>query len=161
VRGDIVGGRSLLWGRACYRWSDHEFEANLKDGHGVDWPIRYKDLAPWYDYVERFVGISGNKDGIDIVPDGQFQPPFEMNCVEKDFKKRLESKYQNRHVIIGRTANLTQPVSGRTQCQVRNLCIGVVRLVRISVPMRVRCLQPLQQVISPFARFACYTSVVR
>jgi choline dehydrogenase-like flavoprotein len=122
VRGDIVGGRSLLWGRACYRWSDHEFESNLKDGHGVDWPIRYKDLEPWYDYVERFAGISGNKDGLDIVPDGQFQPPFEMNCVEKDFKVKLESKYHNRNVIIGRTANLTQPVSGRTQCQVRNLC---------------------------------------
>ncbi len=122
VRGDIVGGRSLLWGRACYRWSDHEFEANLKDGHGVDWPIRYKDLAPWYDYVESFSGISGNRDGIDIVPDGEFQPPFEMNCVEKDFKAKLESKYHNRHVIIGRTANLTEPVSGRTQCQARNLC---------------------------------------
>jgi choline dehydrogenase-like flavoprotein len=122
IRGDIVGGRSLLWGRACYRWSDHEFEANLKDGHGVDWPIRYKDLAPWYDYVEGFAGISGNKDGIDIVPDGNFQPPFEMNCVEKDFKTKLESKFHNRNVIIGRTANLTQPVSGRTQCQVRNLC---------------------------------------
>ncbi|MDB5210605.1 MAG: family oxidoreductase [Sediminibacterium sp.] len=122
VRGDIVGGRSLLWGRACYRWSDHEFESNLKDGHGVDWPIRYKDIAPWYDYVERFAGISGNKDGLDVVPDGQFQPPFEMNCVEKDFKTRLESKYHNRNVIIGRTANLTQPVNGRTQCQVRNLC---------------------------------------
>ncbi|HVZ25789.1 MAG TPA: GMC family oxidoreductase, partial [Sediminibacterium sp.] len=122
VRGDIVGGRSLLWGRACYRWSDHEFEANLRDGHGVDWPIRYKDIAPWYDYVENFIGVSGNKDGIDIVPDGQFQPPFEMNCVEKDFKKRLESKYPDRHVIIGRTANLTEPVHGRTQCQLRNLC---------------------------------------
>lgn len=122
VRGDIVGGRSLLWGRACYRWSDHEFEANLRDGHGVDWPIRYKDIAPWYDYVERFIGVSGNRDGIDIVPDGQFQPPFEMNCVEKDFKYRLEAKYRNRHVIIGRTANLTQPVQGRTQCQARNLC---------------------------------------
>ncbi|MES2004798.1 MAG: GMC family oxidoreductase [Bacteroidota bacterium] len=122
VRGDIVGGRSLLWGRACYRWSDHEFESNMKDGHGVDWPIRYKDLAPWYDYVESFVGISGNRDGIESLPDGQFQPPFEMNCVEKDFKAKLESKYHNRHLIIGRTANLTQPVSGRTQCQVRNLC---------------------------------------
>ncbi len=122
VRGDIVGGRSLLWGRACYRWSDIEFGANLKDGHGVDWPIRYKDLAPWYDYVERFAGISGNKDGIDTIPDGQFQPPFEMNCVEKDFKKRVESKYASRKVIIGRTANLTKPVSGRTQCQARNLC---------------------------------------
>lgn len=122
VRGDIVGGRSLLWGRACYRWSDHEFEANLRDGHGVDWPIRYKDLAPWYDYVETFAGISGNRDGLDTVPDGQFQPPFDMNCVEKDFKTRLESKYTNRNVIIGRTANLTKPVSGRTQCQLRNLC---------------------------------------
>ena len=122
VRGDVVGGRSLLWGRACYRWSDYEFESNLKDGHGVDWPIRYKDLAPWYDYVENFAGISGNKDGIDVVPDGNFQPPFEMNCVEKDFKAKLESKYDNRHLIIGRTANLTKPVDGRTQCQVRNLC---------------------------------------
>ncbi len=122
VRGDIVGGRSLLWGRACYRWSDHEFGANLKDGHGVDWPIRYKDLAPWYDYVERFVGVSGNKDGIDSIPDGQFQPPFEMNCVEKDFKTRLEAKYATRKAIIGRTANLTAPVNGRTQCQARNLC---------------------------------------
>lgn len=122
VRGDIVGGRSLLWGRACYRWSDHEFEANLRDGHGIDWPIRYKDIAPWYDHVERFIGISANHDGIDLIPDGQFQPPFDMNCVEKDFKSKLESKYRNRHVIIGRTANLTQPVHGRTQCQARNLC---------------------------------------
>ena len=122
VRGDIVGGRSLLWGRACYRWSDYEFESNLKDGHGVDWPIRYKDIAPWYDYVERFVGVSGNKDGIETIPDGQFQPPFEMNCVEKDLKSRLESKYPSRKLIIGRTANLTMPVDGRTQCQVRNLC---------------------------------------
>lgn len=122
IRGDIVGGRSLLWGRACYRWSDYEFESNLKDGHGVDWPIRYKDLAPWYDYVEKFIGISGNRDGIDVVPDGQFQPPFEMNCVEKDFKARFESKYHNRHVIIGRTANITKPLPGRTQCQARNLC---------------------------------------
>ena len=122
VRGDVVGGRSLLWGRACYRWSDHEFESNLKDGHGVDWPIRYKDLAPWYDYVERFVGVSGNRDGIESLPDGEFQPPFEMNCVEKDLKSRLESKYPSRKLIIGRTANLTKPVDGRTQCQVRNLC---------------------------------------
>lgn len=122
VRGDIVGGRSLLWGRACYRWSDYEFEANLKDGHGVDWPIRYKDLAPWYDYVEKFIGVSGNRDGIASLPDGNFQPPFEMNCVEKDFKTKLESKYPDRKLIIGRTANLTQPVSGRTQCQARNLC---------------------------------------
>ena len=76
IRGDIVGGRSLLWARACYRWSDLDFEANLKDGHGVDWPIRYKDIAPWYDYVESFIGVSGNRDGIPQLPDGQFSTTF-------------------------------------------------------------------------------------
>ena len=122
IRGDIVGGRSLLWGRACYRWSDLDFESNLKDGHGVDWPIRYKDIAPWYDYVESFIGVSGNRDGIPTLPDGKFQPPFEMNVVEKYFKQQVESKFNDRHVIIGRSANLTQPVKGRGQCQARNLC---------------------------------------
>jgi len=122
IRGDIVGGRSLLWGRACYRWSDLDFESNLKDGHGVDWPIRYKDIAPWYDYVESFIGVSGNRDGIPTLPDGKFQPPFEMNVVEKFFKQQVESKFNDRHVIIGRSANLTQPVKGRGQCQARNLC---------------------------------------
>jgi choline dehydrogenase-like flavoprotein len=122
IRGDIVGGRSLLWARACYRWSDLYFEANLKDGHGVDWPIRYKDLAPWYDYVESFIGVSGNNDGITHLPDGKFQPPFEMNCVEKDFKQKIETQYADRKVIIGRTANLTKPVKGRGQCQARDLC---------------------------------------
>jgi choline dehydrogenase-like flavoprotein len=122
IRGDIVGGRSVLWGRACYRWSDLDFESNLRDGHGVDWPIRYKDLAPWYDYVESFIGVSGNKDGIPHLPDGQFQPPFEMNAVEKYFKQQIESKYDDRKVIIGRTANLTQPVKGRGQCMARNAC---------------------------------------
>lgn len=122
IRGDIVGGRSLLWARACYRWSDLDFEANQKDGHGVDWPIRYKDIAPWYDYVESFIGVSGNRDGIAVIPDGQFQPPFEMNCVEKHFKQRVENSYADRKVIMGRTANLTQPVKGRGQCQARDLC---------------------------------------
>jgi len=122
VRGDIVGGRSLLWGRACYRWSDLEFEANLKDGHGVDWPIRYKDIAPWYSYVEKFVGVSGNRDGIPHLPDGEFLPPFDMNCVEKDFKARVEKKFTDRKVIIGRAANLTQAVGGRGPCQARDLC---------------------------------------
>lgn len=122
IRGDIVGGRSLLWARACYRWSDLDFEANLRDGHGVDWPIRYKDLAPWYDYVESFIGVSGNRDGIDVVPDGVFQPPFEMNAVEKHFKLQVEKNYKDRYVIMGRTANLTRPVKGRGQCQARNLC---------------------------------------
>jgi choline dehydrogenase-like flavoprotein len=122
IRGDIVGGRSLLWGRACYRWSDLYFEANLRDGIAVDWPIRYKDIAPWYDYVESFIGVSGNADGIPTLPDGIFQPPFEMNCVEKYFKEKIEEKFNDRKVIMGRTANLTQPVKGRGQCQARDLC---------------------------------------
>ena len=122
IRGDVVGGRSLLWARMSWRWSDLDFEANKKDGHGVDWPIRYKDLAPWYDYVETFIGVSGNRDGIPHLPDGQFQPPMEMNCVEKDFKAKLSEKFPDRHLVIGRSANLTQPVKGRGQCQYRNLC---------------------------------------
>lgn len=122
IRGDIVGGRSLLWARACYRWSDLDFEANAKDGHGIDWPIRYKDIAPWYDHVESFIGVSGNKDGIPTLPDGKFQPPFEMNPVEKYFKQQIETKYDDRKVIIGRAANLTQPVKGRGQCMARDLC---------------------------------------
>lgn len=122
IRGDIVGGRSLLWARACYRWSDLDFEANLRDGIAVDWPIRYKDIAPWYDYVESFIGVSGQADGIPHLPDGQFLPPFEMNCVEKFFKGKIETKFSDRKVIIGRTANLTQPVKGRGQCLARDLC---------------------------------------
>jgi len=122
IRGDTVGGRSLLWARACYRWSDLDFEANLKDGHAVDWPIRYRDLAPWYDYVESFIGVSGNTDAVPQLPDGKFLPPFEMNCAEKDFKQKIEAHYKDRQVIIGRTANLTRPVKGRGQCQARDLC---------------------------------------
>ena len=122
VRADKVGGRSLLWSRACYRWSDLDFEANLKDGHAIDWPIRYMDIAPWYDYVESFIGVSGNIDGIPQLPDGVFQPPFEMNAVEKFFKGKIETSYADRKVIIGRTANLTKPVKGRGQCQARDLC---------------------------------------
>jgi choline dehydrogenase-like flavoprotein len=122
IRGDIVGGRSVLWGRQSYRLSDLDFEANLKDGIAVDWPIRYKDIAPWYDYVERFVGISGKAEGIAHLPDGQFLPPMEMNCVELDFKEKLERSFPGRRVTIGRVANLTTPVQGRGQCQYRNLC---------------------------------------
>ncbi len=122
VRGNQVGGRSLLWSRACYRWSDLDFEANIKDGHGIDWPIRYKDIAPWYDYVESFIGVSGSVEKIPQLPDGIFQPPFEMNCVEKSFKQKIESIYSDRKVIIGRTANLTKPIKGRGQCQARDLC---------------------------------------
>lgn len=122
IRANVLGGRSLLWARACYRWSDHDFTANIRDGHGVDWPIRYKDIAPWYDYVERFVGINGNRDGIPHLPDGQFQPPFEMNAVEKYFTQKTKENFTTRQVIIGRSANLTRPVKGRSQCQARNLC---------------------------------------
>lgn len=122
VRGDIVGGRSVLWGRLCYRWSDLDFEANLRDGHGVDWPIRYKDLAPWYDYAERFIGVSGTRENIPHLPDGIFQQGMEMNCVEKDFKQRMAKKYPEVAVTISRAANLTAPVKGRGQCQYRNLC---------------------------------------
>jgi choline dehydrogenase-like flavoprotein len=122
-RGYHVGGRSLMWGRQSYRWSDLDFEANAKDGIAVDWPVRYKDIAPWYDYVEKFAGISGNRDGIPVLPDGQFMPPMEMNCVEKDVSKRLKEYYKNqRAMIIGRVANITQPLEGRTNCQYRNKC---------------------------------------
>ncbi|MFT3826078.1 MAG: GMC family oxidoreductase [Chitinophagaceae bacterium] len=122
-RGYHVGGRSLMWGRQSYRWSDLDFEANDKDGMGVDWPIRYKDLAAWYDYVETFAGISGSKEGLAHLPDGQFLPAMEMNCVEKDVAARIKDYYKgNRHMIIGRTANLTAPINGRTQCQFRNKC---------------------------------------
>jgi choline dehydrogenase-like flavoprotein len=118
-----VGGRSLLWGRQSYRWSDFDFEANAKDGMGVDWPIRYRDLAPWYDHVEKFAGISGSKEGLPQLPDGQFLPPMDLNCVEKDVAARIKAYYKNqRHLFIGRVANLTAPIEGRTQCQFRNRC---------------------------------------
>ncbi|HEY0742612.1 MAG TPA: GMC family oxidoreductase, partial [Chryseosolibacter sp.] len=122
IRADVLGGRSLLWSRQCLRWSDLDFEANLKDGHGIDWPIRYKDIAPWYNYVEKFIGVSGNRDGIAELPDGEFQPPMEMNCVERDLKEKVAKNFNDRRVIVGRTANLTAPVKGRGLCQYRSLC---------------------------------------
>ncbi|MGZ3750043.1 MAG: GMC oxidoreductase [Mucilaginibacter sp.] len=122
-RGYHVGGRSLMWGRQSYRWADVDFEANAKDGVGVDWPIRYKDLAPWYSHVEQFAGISGNRDGLSILPDGDFMPAMDMNCVEKDVAKRFNDHYkEHRAMIIGRTANITKPLPGRTNCQYRNKC---------------------------------------
>lgn len=122
-RGYHVGGRSLMWGRQSYRWSDLDFEANAKDGVAVDWPIRYKDIAPWYDYVEGFAGISGNKDGLPQLPDGNFQPPMELNCVEKDVAARVKQHFKNqRQLIIGRVANITQPLQSRVNCQYRNKC---------------------------------------
>ena len=122
IRGYQVGGKSLMWARWTQRWSDLDFEANAKQGIAVDWPIRYNDLAPWYSYVEKFVGISGNKDGIPHLPDGEFQPPMEMNCIETHFKKTVEATYTNRNVIISRTANLTKGLNGRGPCQYRDRC---------------------------------------
>jgi choline dehydrogenase-like flavoprotein len=122
-RGYQVGGRSLMWGRQSYRLNKDDFLANAREGIGTDWPIRYKDLAPWYDYVEKFAGISGSKEGLSVLPDGQFQPPMEMTCVEKDVAERIKSHYKGqRRMIIGRVANLTQALPGRTNCQFRNKC---------------------------------------
>ncbi len=118
-----LGGRSILWGRQSYRLSDMDFEGNAKEGVGIDWPIRYKDLAPWYDYVEKFAGISGSMEGLPHLPDGQFLPPMDLNCVEKDVAARIKAQYKGeRHLFIGRVANLTAPIEGRTQCQFRNRC---------------------------------------
>jgi len=122
IRGYQVGGRSLTWGRQCYRWSDLDFEANKKDGHGVDWPIRYKDLEKWYDYVEQYVGISGNMDNLSHLPDGVFLPPIPMNAIEKHLKKSLDEKFLDRKVINGRVANLTEAKKGRGKCLYRNMC---------------------------------------
>jgi len=122
-RGYHVGGRSLMWGRQCYRWSDFDFEANAREGIGIDWPIRYKDIAPWYEYVEKFAGISGSKEGIPHLPDSHFLPPYDMTCVEKDVAARLKEHYKGmRHMIIGRVANITVPHEGRVGCQFRNKC---------------------------------------
>jgi choline dehydrogenase-like flavoprotein len=123
IRGYHVGGRSLMWGRQCYRWSDLDFEANAKDGHGIDWPIRYKDIAPWYSYVEKFVGISGSKEGLPQLPDSEFLPPMEMNCLEKHVAESFPKNFSDgRRMIIGRVANLTKGWNGRGPCQFRNLC---------------------------------------
>ena len=127
IRGYQVGGKSLLWARQTQRWSAYDFEGPARDGYAVDWPIRYNDLAPWYSYVEKFAGISGNKDGLDILPDGEFLPPIELSCVEKYFQESIAKHYPDRPVIYARCAHLTKPQQihfdqGRAQCQNRNLC---------------------------------------
>lgn len=127
IRGYQVGGKSLLWARQTQRWSPYEFEAPARDGFAVDWPIRYADLAPWYSHVETFAGISGNHDGVPNLPDGEFLPPWELNCVEKHIREKVRENYNDRQVIIGRCAHLTKPKDihlqqGRGQCQARNLC---------------------------------------
>lgn len=124
-RGYHVGGRSLLWGRQSYRLSQRDFEANLKEGVAIDWPIRYQDMAPWYDYVETYAGISGSLEGLDHLPDGKFLPPIELNCVEKDVAARIKKAYGGKRLMINsRMANITQPKpeQGRVNCQYRNKC---------------------------------------
>lgn len=127
IRGYQVGGKSLLWARQTQRWSDYDFEGPARDGFAVDWPIRYKDIAPWYSYVEKFAGISGNKDGLKELPDGEFLPGYPLNAVEDYFKGVLKTKYPTRNVISARCAHLSKPnpihiEQGRVQCQNRVLC---------------------------------------
>jgi choline dehydrogenase-like flavoprotein len=123
IRGYHVGGRSLLWGRQSYRWGAQDFEANAKEGIAVDWPLRYADIAPWYDHVERHIGVSGQNENQPQCPDGEFLPPMELNCVESHLRDKLKEKYDDRILTIGRAANLTQPHNGRGACQFRNRCM--------------------------------------
>ncbi|MEO8293895.1 MAG: GMC family oxidoreductase [Gemmatimonadota bacterium] len=123
IRGRQVGGRSIMWGRQVYRWSDLDFEANSRDGFGVDWPIRYADIAPWYDYVEQFIGISGERLGLPQLPDGQFLPPMALNCAEKAVRERLAGQFDGERVLtIGRCAILTQAHGGRAPCHYCGPC---------------------------------------
>jgi len=118
-----VGGKSIIWGRQVYRWSDLDFEANLRDGIGVDWPIRYADIAPWYDLVERFIGVSGQTEGLAHLPDGPFLPPMAMNCVESHVRDRMASKFgRDRVLTMGRVAVLTERHNGRAACHYCGPC---------------------------------------
>ena len=122
-RGYHVGGRSLMWGRQSYRWSDFDFEANTREGLSIDWPVRYKEVEPWYTYVEKYAGISGSNENIAHLPNSHFLPAYDMTCVEKDVAARLKDHYKGmRHMIIGRVANITVPHEGRPGCQFRNKC---------------------------------------
>jgi choline dehydrogenase-like flavoprotein len=122
IRGYHTGGRSIMWGRQTYRWSDLDFTANLREEIGVDWPIRYEDIAPWYDHVEEFAGITGSAEGIPTLPDGVFLPPMEMTCVEKHARREIEAAFPGRHLIIGRAAVLTRPHKGREACHYCGPC---------------------------------------
>ncbi|PZR40643.1 MAG: GMC family oxidoreductase [Azospira oryzae] len=128
IRGYQVGGKSITWGRACQRWSEYEFTAPKRYGYGIEWPIGYKDVAPWYSHVEEFIGVCGNKDGIDAMPDGEFLPPFDFNCIEDHLQKSIQQNFKDRHMVRARWAHLTQPKDihlqqGRGKCQARNLCM--------------------------------------
>lgn len=127
IRGYQVGGKSLTWGRACQRWSEYEFTAPARFGYGIDWPIRYNDVAPWYSHVEDFIGVCGNRDGVDSMPDGEFLPPFDLNCVEEHIQKSIKENF-GRHLVQARWAHITKPKDihlqqGRGQCMARNLCM--------------------------------------
>lgn len=128
IRGYQVGGKSLTWGRACQRWSKYEFTGPAKYGYGIDWPISYDEIAPWYSHVEKFIGVCGSRDGIDAMPDGEFMPPFDLNCGERQIQQAIKTNYKDRHLVHARWAHLTQPTDlhlqqGRAQCQARNLCM--------------------------------------
>lgn len=127
IRGYQVGGKSIMWGRACQRWSNFEFTAPQRYGYAVDWPIRYEDIAPWYSHVEKFAGICGGKDGLEAMPDGDYLPPFDMNCVEQEMQRKISEHYKDRFMVHTRWAHLTKPnpihlQQGRGQCQARDLC---------------------------------------
>jgi choline dehydrogenase-like flavoprotein len=127
IRGYQVGGKSLLWARQTQRWSKFDFIGPGRDGFAVEWPITYEELAPWYSHVELFAGISGNRDGLETLPDGEFLPPWELNCVEKEIQQKINNSYAKRYAIVGRCAHLTKPQpihiqQGRNQCQARSLC---------------------------------------
>ena len=122
IKGYQVGGKSLLWARWTQRWAEADFEANVRDGHGVDWPIRYADLAPWYSHVDKFVGIAGNRDGLPQMPDGEFLPAMELSAMERHMKAQIESTFPERNLVVCRTANLTQSHLGRGPCQYRSRC---------------------------------------
>jgi choline dehydrogenase-like flavoprotein len=127
VRGYHMGGKSLMWARQTQRWSDFDFEGPIRDGFAVDWPIRYKDIEPWYSYVEKFAGIAGNKDGLPELPDSEVMPGFEMSCVEAYFKESLQANFKDRHLIQARCAHITDPQpihqqQGRSKCQNQAMC---------------------------------------
>ncbi len=128
IRGYQVGGKSLTWGRACQRWSNFEFTAPARYGYGIEWPINYEEIAPWYSHVEKFIGVCGTKDGIEAMPDGEYLPPFDLNCAEAHIQQTIKTNYKDRHLVHARWAHLTQPKEihlqqGRAQCQARNLCM--------------------------------------
>lgn len=128
IRGYQVGGKSLTWGRACQRWSSYDFTAPHRYGYGIEWPISYEEIAPWYSHVEKFIGVCGTRDGIDAMPDGEFLPPFDFNCGEDHVRKTIQANYKDRHLVHARWAHLTQPTDihlqqGRARCQARNLCM--------------------------------------